>query len=206
MSIYNDYILPPILNLAMQAPGLGDYRQRLLGQAHGRVLEIGIGSGLNLPYYGAAVTEIIGLDPSPRLLEMTRQRSARAGRPVTLLAQPARAIALEDGSIDTVVSTWTLCSITPLAPALAEICRVLRPQGQFLFVEHGLAPDKGVQRWQHRLTPAWSQLAGGCHLNRPIDRLVREAGFRIERLDTGYMSRAPRLLSHMYLGRAVPEP
>ena len=196
---YTDHVLPHLLNLAMRHQELAAYRQRIVPAAQGRVLEIGIGSGLNLPFYGAGVETVIGLDPSSPLLTMAQTRAKAA--PVSMLQGTAEAIPLETASVDTVVTTWTLCSIPNVAAALADMRRVLKPGGALLFVEHGKAPDTAVARWQNRLTPLWKPIAGGCHLNRKIDTLIREAGFVVKDLRTGYM-RGPRPFTFMYEGRA----
>lgn len=202
MSFYQDRILPCLIHLAMRQRNLIAYRRRVISAAGGRVLEIGIGSGLNLPLYAGNTKQVIGLDPSQRLLQMASRARAKALRPVELLEGSAEAIPLEDRSIDTVVMTWTLCSIPDAVGALAEMRRVLRPSGQLLFVEHGQSPDGGVRRWQDSLTPIWKRIGGGCHLNREIAELVETAGFRIDRLETGYM-KGPKPMTFMYEGRAL---
>lgn len=169
--------------------------------ARGIVLEIGIGSGLNLPFYTAAVTRLYGVDPSAELLTMARKNAAAAPFPVDLFNQDADRIPLADASVDTVVVTWSLCSIGSPAAALGEMRRVLKPDGTLIFIEHGLAPDAGVRKWQNRLTPVWRRLGGGCHLNRKMDDLVRGAGFTIADLRTEYVP-GPRPLTFIYEGRA----
>lgn len=204
MGFYNDHILPRLCDMAMRNQRLRPYRARAIGAAAGRVLEIGAGSGLNLPLYRPSVREVLALEPAPRLLAMARRAAHAEGVAVRFLEASAEAIPLDAHSLDTVVTTWTLCSIPQAAAALAEMRRVLRPGGRLLFVEHGLAPDAGVRRWQNGLTPAWRRIAGGCHLNRPIRALIEEAGFRIERLETGYMGR-PKPMTFMYEGSALPD-
>lgn len=183
---------------------LAALRRRLLPAARGRVLEVGIGSGLNLPFYGKGVESLLGVDPSEALLV----RAARAAKPlrfgVELLPRGAEDLPVASRSIDTVVTTWTLCTIPDAARALKEMKRVLKPEGRLLFVEHGHAPDPGVAAWQDRLNPLWNRCAGGCNLNRRIDGLIAEAGFRIERLETGYLVKGPRPLTYHYEGTAVP--
>ncbi len=203
MGFYADRILPRLVDLAMRQEAFLPYRRRLVGGARGRVLEIGIGSGLNLPLYGDAVVNVVGIDPSPRLLSKARQVQRIGGSAVELIEGSAEALPLEDQSIDTVVSTWTLCSIPDVAAALREMRRVLKPSGQLLFVEHGRAPDRWVARWQDRLTPAWKRLAGGCHLNRPVPQLVENAGFEIQCVEAGYM-KGPKPMTFMYEGSARP--
>ena len=203
MSFYRDVVLPHLLDRAMRLEDLVAYRRRVVGAAGGRVLEVGIGSGLNLPFYGAGVAEIIGLEPSRPLIDMAARRAAGANRQVSFLQAPAESIPLDSGSVDAVVTTWTMCSITDPAAALAEMRRVLKPGGDLLFVEHGRAPDRWVARFQDWLTPVWKPLAGGCHLNRPIADLVGGAGFRVADLHTGYAP-GPRPFTFMYEGRARP--
>lgn len=203
MGLYQDRILPSLIHLAMRNRNLAPYRGRVVSEASGRVLEVGIGPGLNLPFYGESASRIIGLDPSPKLLAMARAAARRAAMPLELIEASAEAIPMEDRSIDTVVTTWTLCSVPAVGRALHEMRRVLRPSGRLLFVEHGRAPQPGVRRWQDRLTPLWKPLSGGCHLNRAISELIENAGFRIERLDNGYM-RGPKPMTFMYEGAARP--
>ena len=205
MSIYQDRVLPYLIHVSMRQGNLATYRQRLLSAADGRILEIGVGSGHNFRYYSERANHVIGLDPSPKLLSMAREtiRSQAFPFPVELLQASAEAIPLRSGSLDTVVTTWTLCTIPNVTSALAEMCRVLKPDGRFLFVEHGLSPDPAVRRWQDRLTPIWKRISGGCHLNRAISQLVQDAGFRIDRIETGYM-KGPQPMTYMYEGFARP--
>lgn len=203
MSFYQRHILPHLLHFAMNQTALVPFRQRVIGAAEGRVLEIGIGSGLNLPLYGPHVGTVIGLDPSPALLRMADTRAAVAPVPVELLEASAEAVPLDSGSIDTVVTTWTLCTIPDAARALAEMRRVLKPGGALLFVEQGRAPEASVARWQDRLDPMWRRLAGGCHLNRKIDDLIAGAGFRIDALANTCLP-GPRTHTFLYEGRARP--
>ncbi len=203
MGFYNDIILPRLCDFAMRNKQLVPFRQRAIGAAEGRVLEIGVGSGRNLPFYGPPARELLALEPAPRLVAMARAASRASPVPVTFLEASAEAIPLDQASVDTVVTTWTLCSIPQAATALAEMRRVLRPGGKLLFVEHGLAPDASVRRWQDRLTPIWRSCAGGCHLNRPISSMIEGAGFRIDRIETGYIP-GPKPLTFMYEGSARP--
>jgi ubiquinone/menaquinone biosynthesis C-methylase UbiE len=203
MSFYQRYVLPRLTHLAMRQKQLLPFRQRIVGAAEGRVLEVGVGSGLNFPIYGASVTSVIGLEPSPELLRMARPRAMAAAIPVALLDASAEAIPLDRGSIDTVVTTWTLCTIPNAQRALAEMRRVLKPAGALLFVEHGRAPEPGIARWQDRLDPLWSRLAGGCHLNRKMDDLIASSGFRIEAMENARLP-GPRTHTFLYQGRAKP--
>jgi ubiquinone/menaquinone biosynthesis C-methylase UbiE len=201
MGFYSDIILPRLCDLAMRNKQLLPFRQRVTGAAEGRVLEIGVGSGINLPFYRPPVREVLALEPTPRLIIMAQRASNRAGIPVRFLEASAEAIPLDDHSVDTIVTTWTLCSIPQAATALADMRRVLRPAGKLLFVEHGRAPDEGTRWWQDQLTPAWRRISGGCHLNRPIPSLIESGGFRIDRLETGYIP-GPKPMTFMYEGSA----
>src|SRR5215510_8381072 len=201
MGFYQNQIVPILTDLAMRQENLAAYRGRVVPAADGRVLEIGVGSGRNLPFYSPNVRHLIGLDPSPKLLSMARRNSSPNFIPIELIEGSAEAIPLESESVDTVVTTWTLCTIPNDGRALREMYRVLKPTGRLLFVEHGRAPQRNVCWWQDRLTPIWKRLGGGCHLNRAIKVLIEDAAFRFERLDTGYM-RGPKPMSFMYEGSA----
>ena len=204
MSVYQRHVLPRLLHLAMRQQALLPFRQRVIAAAEGRVLEVGIGSGLNLPLYRPSVSSVIGLEPSPELLRMARRRAATAPVPVELLEASAEAVPLDAASIDTVVTTWTLCTIPDAHRALAEMRRVLKPRGALLFVEHGRAPEPGVARWQDRLDPLWRRVAGGCHLNRKIDDLISNSGFRLDALANARLP-GPRSHTFLYEGRARPQ-
>ena len=203
MNFYQRHIVPPLTHLAMRHTRLVPFRKRVVGAAEGRVLEIGIGSGLNFPLYGTSVSSIIGLEPSAELRRMAGPRALTATAQITLLDASAEAIPLDSDSIDTVVTTWTLCTIPEAVVALGEMRRVLRRSGCLVFVEHGLAPDESVRRWQDRLTPLWRRISGGCHLNRPIRAMIESGGFRFERLETGYMP-GPKIMNFTYEGSALP--
>ena len=177
------------------------YRERVIGAAEGRVLEIGAGSGLNLKLYKSAVSEILALEPDPKLTSMAEHHANDATRPVRFLRASAEQIPLDEKSVDTIVTTWTLCTIPHARHSLQEMRRVLKPNGKLLFVEHGLAPERSVQKWQNRLTPIWKRISGGCHLNRPIDILIEEAGFKVDLLETGYIP-GPKMMTFLYEGRA----
>ncbi len=203
MGIYSRYVLPRLTHLSMGQAQLRPYRTRVIGGAKGRVLEIGIGSGLNLPFYNEAVDEVIGVDSSPEMLMLAERAVAVSHqRNVTLLTQSAQSLPFDARSVDTVVVTWSLCSFPDPGAALREARRVLKPGGELRFVEHGLSPDAGVRKWQDWLTPLWRRCAGGCHLNRKTDNLIRAAGFQIVELSTGYAP-GPRPLAYMYEGCAV---
>jgi len=201
MSLYDRYLLPLLIEFAMSRDEATRLRRAYIPRARGIVLEIGVGSGLNLPFYTKDVTRLYGVDPSAELLAKARARAASASFPVELLNQSAERLPLADGSIDTVVVTWSLCSVADPAAALGEMRRVLKPDGTLIFVEHGLAPDAGVRKWQNLLTPCWRPFAGGCHLNRKMDDLVRGAGFEITELRTQYLP-GPHAFTFTYQGRA----
>ena len=203
MSIYARRILPRLIDFGMRRKAFLRLREHLVAAARGQVLEIGVGSGLNLPCYHRDLEGLCGIDPSPELLAMARRQAAWVHFPVSLAEGRAEKLPLDDHSVDSVVMTWTLCSVAEPEQALAEIRRVLRPGGSLLFIEHGRAPEAGVQRWQDRLTPFWRKLAGGCHLNRPVDRLIEAAGLRLTELETGYLIAGPRPLTFHYRGRAI---
>jgi ubiquinone/menaquinone biosynthesis C-methylase UbiE len=201
VSFYKDRVLPYLVHASMRQETFEPYRRRVVSSATGRVLEIGVGSGLNLPLYGEQSASVIGLDPSAKLLAMARHAAATSNRPIELIDGSAEDIPLPDEVVDSVVSTWTLCTIPDVTRALREMRRVLKPGGQLLFAEHGRSTDPGVRRWQDRLTPIWRHLAGGCHLNRPIEQLIRDAGFQMGQVHTGYM-KGPRPMTFIYEGDA----
>jgi ubiquinone/menaquinone biosynthesis C-methylase UbiE len=201
MGIYSKYVLPRLTHLSMRQAQLRPYRERVVSGATGRVLEIGFGSGLNLPYYKEPVDEIIGIDSSAEMLALAEQAVATSRHKVRLLTRSADDLPFDDQSIDTIVVTWSICSIVDVGSSLMEARRVLRPGGQMRFVEHGLSPDPNVAFWQDRLTPLWRRCAGGCHLNRKIDELIRSAGFRLAELKADYAP-GPRAMTFMYEGEA----
>ena len=203
MGFYQEWIVPALIDLSMRNKQLRPYRERVAGAAEGRVLDVGVGSGLNLPFYARNAQEIFGLDPSPRLLTRAQTNAQHFHNPVHLIEGSAERIPLADRSLDTIVMTWTGCSIPEVCTALEEMRRVLKIGGRLLFVEHGRAPEASVARWQDRLDPFWHRLSGGCHLNRKIDDLLSDAGFRIDRLETGYIP-GPRLMTFLYEGSATP--
>jgi ubiquinone/menaquinone biosynthesis C-methylase UbiE len=205
MGFYQRWIVPRLIDLAMRNHRLIAYRQRTIGNAHGFVLEIGVGSGENLPLYGSAVDHVCAIDPSAELIRLARNRAAYVPMPLSLVRASAEQIPVANAVFDTIVTTWTLCSIPDPVAALVEVRRVLRPGGNLVFVEHGLSPESGVARWQHRLTPCWKRIGGGCHLDRKMDDLIRSAGFRLSDIETGYMN-SPKLMTFMYQGQAIPEP
>ena len=203
MGFYAEWILPSLIDLSMRNKRLRPYRERTASAAAGRILDIGVGSGLNLPFYARQAREIFGVDPSPLLLARAQREAPRTQTPVHLLEGSAEHIPLADRSMDTIVMTWTGCSIPEICAALAEMRRVLRPGGRLLFVEHGRAPEPRVALWQDRLNPFWQRFSGGCRLNRKIDDLLSDAGFQIDRLATGYIP-GPKIMTFFYEGAAKP--
>ena len=203
MSLYDRYVLPRLLASVMQQGLFTPFRARIGADARGQVLELGIGSGLNLPFYSPQVTGVTGVDPSAALLRMAGEAGKNAGINLHLRQSPAEILAFDAASFDTVVSTWTMCTIGDPVAALREARRVLRPGGRLLFAEHGLSPDAGVARWQHRITPVWRHVAGNCHANRAITTILTDAGFAVDRLETGYV-KGPKPLAYMYAGSAAP--
>ncbi|PYM04661.1 MAG: SAM-dependent methyltransferase [Candidatus Rokuibacteriota bacterium] len=201
MGLYQRYILPRLIDLSMQNRAVRAERARFVPLASGTVLEVGLGSGLNLPFYSPAVERLYGLDPSLELQTMARRRARDARLPVEFIAGSGERIPMEDETVDAVVTTWTLCSIPDPVTALTEMKRVLNPGGRLIFIEHGRSPDARVVSWQDRLTPVWRRLAGGCHLNRKIDALILAAGFRIAEIETAYM-KGPKPLVYLYKGVA----
>ena len=201
MRFYERWVLPRLLDLTMRNRALDSYRQRTIETARGLVLEVGAGSGLNLPLHGRAVTRVVAVDPSPDLLRLASKRAADVVIPVSLLRASAEDLPVADAVFDTIVMTWTLCSIPNPTAALTEMRRVLKPGGQLLFVEHGLSPEIRTARWQHRLTPYWKRISGGCHLDRKTDDLIRAAGFQIDAIEMAYMQ-GPKPWTFMYQGSA----
>ncbi|HKD73381.1 MAG TPA: class I SAM-dependent methyltransferase [Candidatus Acidoferrum sp.] len=205
MGVYAKYVLPRFIDFSMRNKDAARIRAEWVPHARGDVLEVGIGSGLNLPLYSREVRLIYGVDPSLELQKIARQRLSGQAIKVDFLSQSAeRTLPLSDKSIDTVVMTWTLCSIANPLRALQEMKRVLKPSGRLIFVEHGRSPDSKVAAWQDRLTPVWKRIGGGCHLNRKVDALLAEAGFTIDELKTTYL-RGPRPMTFTYQGFARRE-
>jgi ubiquinone/menaquinone biosynthesis C-methylase UbiE len=204
MNLYKKHVLPRLVNFACTSSTIMAQRKEIVPQADGRVLEIGIGSGLNLPLYSSEkVTHLIGLDPSQESWNLSQNRKKDFGFSIEFSQGTAEDIPLESNSVDTVLLTYTMCSIENPGLALREMGRVLADGGKILFCEHGLAPEKSVQRWQHGLNPFWKRIGGGCNLNRSIADLIREAGFTIKNLKTEYIP-GWKPVSYNYWGMARP--
>lgn len=201
MNLYDEWILPWAINRVMARKMFSAERARMVPMATGQVLEIGLGPGFNMPYYSQQVERLFGLEPSAKLRQIASGKVQLVSFPVTFIGLSAEQIPLDDQSMDTVISTWTLCTVPDVQQALAEIFRVLKPEGQFIFIEHGLSPDRTIRGIQNTLNPLWKRLGGGCNLNRPIDDLIGDAGFRISRSENGYM-RGAGPLSFLFRGMA----
>lgn len=204
MSFYEDKILPHIIDRACSVGQVMKLRSQVVPNARGVVLEVGMGSAINLEFYNPDnVTLVYGLEPSEGMRRKARGNLGRSPVKVEWLDLPGEKIPLPDDSVDTVLLTFTLCTIPDWQAALEQMKRVLRPGGELLFLEHGESCDQGVRKWQHRITPTWKKLAGGCHLNRPIADLLREAGFNILELENLYVPKTPKIAGYIYKGRAV---
>lgn len=202
MNPYERYVLPKLIDVACSTGNVMKARSKIVPQARGEVLEIGMGSGLNLSFYDPKkVSSIVGVDPAAQMQTLARQRAEDIRIPVEMIAADVQGIHAETDRFDTIVMTFTLCSIDDPIAALQEMARVLKPEGRLLFSEHGLAPDTSVERWQHRLTPFWKPMAGGCHLDRDIPALIRAGGFVIDELSEAYLP-GPRPMSYVYSGVA----
>lgn len=204
MGLYRNRVLPHIIDKACGMRAAEPLRARVCAGLHGEVLEVGFGTGLNAPHYPEAVTGVAAIEPSDLAWKLAADRVAAARVPVTRSGLVGETLPLPDRSCDTALSTWTLCTIPDVMAALGEVRRVLKPGGTLHFVEHGLAPDEHVQRWQRRLEPLQKRVFGGCHLTRPITDLLTTAGFTIIELDVFYESGAPKIMAADSLGVAVP--
>jgi ubiquinone/menaquinone biosynthesis C-methylase UbiE len=202
MGLYRDQVLPRIVDLAMRGGDLEEVRARVAAGLDGEVLEIGFGSGLNIPFYPAELTHVWAVDPAAVGRKLAAKRAAACAVPIEYIGLDAERLPVDDASADHVLSTWTLCTIPDPMVALAEIIRVLRPGGAFHFVEHGRSPDAKVARTQDRLNPLQRRVFGGCNLNRPIDHLVTASGLELTRLETYYM-KGPRAMEYTFEGIAV---
>lgn len=201
MGLYQRYVLPRLIESACGQKPMQRLRELYVPKARGDVLEIGIGSGHNLAHYGPEVTSVTGLDPAAELTSMARERANRLAVPVTVLEVSGEEIPADDARFDSVVCTWTLCTIPNVYAALREMHRVLKPGGRLVFIEHGRAPEANVVRWQWRLEPLWKPLAGGCHLTRQADTLIADAGFRLLEKASAYEP-GPKIAAFMTHGVA----
>lgn len=205
MNLYDRYILPRIVNCVCGSPVIEHQRRLVVPRAFGLVLEIGFGSGLNLPHYDrSSVKQVWALEPSAPMRALAAPRIAASGLDVRLLDMPGEELPLPDQSVDSIVVTYSLCTIADAVAALAQMRRVLRPGGSLLFCEHGAAPDARVRRWQDRLDGLWGRCAGGCHLNREVADMIASAGFRMEWLESAYLPGTPRFAGFNTWGAATP--
>ncbi|MCB1841336.1 MAG: class I SAM-dependent methyltransferase [Halioglobus sp.] len=204
MSFYEDRILPTCINAACGNKAISRERKKIVPLARGQVLEVGMGSGLNLPFYSPDQVEWVwGLEPSAGMRRKAQKNLEQSAVEVRWLDLPGEAIPLEDQSVDTVLLTFTLCTIPDWQAALKQMHRVLKPGGQLLFCEHGLAPEPAVQRWQNRLNPLWKKLCGGCNINRPTVQALESGGFRITELANDYLPKTPHFVGYISRGQAV---
>ena len=203
MSFYNKYILPKVLNCACASKPINYQRDKIVPLAEGVVLDIGIGSGLNIPFYNKTkIKQLYGLDPSKELLDIAKSVAYEENLEIEFLECGAESIPLPDKSIDTVLITYTMCTIPDVALSNSEIIRVLKDDGKLLFCEHGLAPDKNIVKWKKRINPLWSKIAGGCNLNRDIPNLISSSGFKISNMEEMYLPSTPKFAGYNYWGVA----
>ena len=201
MSLYNKYILPKFLNCACGSKPINYQRQKIVPLAKGKVLDIGIGSGLNIPFYNSdKIDQVIGIDPSHELIDLAKDLANKSRVSIDLVIGSAESIPYPDNFFDTVLVTYTMCTIPNVVIANKEMWRVLKNDGSLIFCEHGLAPDKKISKWQNRIDPFWGKIAGGCHLNRDIQKLITDAGFSFESLDKMYLPSTPKFAGYNYWG------
>ena len=204
MSLYDKYVLPKFLNCACGSNPVSRQRQKVVPLVEGKVLEVGVGSGLNLPLYDKSkIDELWGLDPSEELSDMARKVADRENIVVNFISSGAEEIPLPDSYFDSVLITYTMCTIPEVARANKEIKRVLKRGGKLIFCEHGEAPDENIRKWQKRINPFWGKLAGGCNINRKIPSLIQNAGFEIVELEEMYLPKTPKIAGYNYWGYAV---
>ena len=203
MSLYETYVLPRVLDFCCGMEGFQNKRSQIVPLAYGRILEIGIGSGLNFDHYNfQRVEEIIGVDPAVSSVAMARSRASQYNSKISFIESSSEAIDLPSSSFDCVVIGYSLCTIPEPLKALAEARRLLKPEGSLLFMEHGLAPEANIQKWQRRLTPAWKRIGGGCNLDRNIEELIQLSGFKFEQLTKKYI-KGPKVATFQYCGKAM---
>jgi len=203
LGLYDKYILPKFLNCACGSKPINYQRQKVVPLAKGKVLDIGIGSGLNIPFYNSdKIDKVIGIDPSHELIELAKELANDSKASIELVIGSAESIPYPDNFFDTVLVTYTMCTIPNVAIANKEMWRVLKEDGRLIFSEHGLAPDKKISKWQNRIDPFWGKIAGGCHLNRDIQKLITDAGFSFESLDKMYIPSTPKFAGYNYCGIA----
>ena len=203
MSFYDKYILPKVLNCTCASKPIRYQRDKIVPLAEGVVLDVGIGSGLNIPFYNKSkINYLYGLDPSKELLDIAKSVANEENLEIEFLECGAESMPLPDKSIDTVLITYTMCTIPDVALSNSEIMRVLKDDGKLLFCEHGLAPDKNIAKWQKRINPLWGKIAGGCNLNRDIPKLISSSGFKISNMEEMYLPSTPKFAGYNYWGVA----
>lgn len=201
MSLYERYVLPHVINAACGTKPILKQREKVVPLAEGRILEVGMGSGINIPYYDASKVDFVwGLEPSEGMRQKAQKNLAKAPFEVKWLDLPGEEIPLEDNCVDTVLLTYTLCTIPDWQSALQQMRRVLKPNGKLIFCEHGEAPDENIKKWQARINPTWKSIAGGCNLNRPIPKCLTNTGFKIDSMDSQYLPATPRIAGFNYWG------
>ena len=202
-TVYENYVLPKMLDCCCSTKPISYQRKKIVPEASGTILEIGIGSGLNIPYYQKSkINKVIGLEPSEQLCKMAKKTADDNNFSIDFLVNGAEEIELPSNSIDTILLTYTLCSIPEPYIALKEIMRVMKSDGRILFCEHGIAPDEVVQKWQNRINPLWGKLFGGCNINRDIPNILKNGGFKINSLDKMYLPSTPKIVGYNYWGEA----
>jgi ubiquinone/menaquinone biosynthesis C-methylase UbiE len=205
MNLYEKYCLPHLINLACGLKIVQQQRAKIVPLAEGKILEVGMGSGLNMPFYNPDKVEMVwGLEPSEPMRELARKNIHDLPFELRWLDLPGEEIPLDDNSVDTVLLTYTLCTIPDWMMALEQMRRVLKSDGKLLFCEHGEAPEENIRQWQKRINPAWKKMAGGCHLDRPIPEFLKQAGFKIEKMEQQYLPSGPKIAGYNYWGIAHP--
>ena len=203
MSLYEQYILPHVINCACGSPPIRHLRKQIVPLCYGKVLEIGMGSGLNLPFYNEEKVEFIwGLEPSLGMRKKAAKNLDKTNIEVKWLDLPSEEIPLNSHSVDSILLTFCLCTIQDTQTALAEMHRVLKPEGKLFFAEHGISHEQNIAKWQNRITPSWKKISGGCHLNRSIDTMITDANFEIESIKRFYQRNIPKAAGFIYLGKA----
>ena len=202
-NLYDKFVLPKLLDVCCSTKPINYQRNKIVPNAKGDILEIGIGSGLNIPYYDPKkINKIIGLDPSEELNDMAKENAAKSNINIDILIAGAEEIPLPSNSIDTVLITYSLCTIPNLADSLKEIKRVMKNDAEMIFCEHGIAPDLRIQNWQNKINPLWGKLFGGCNINRDIPKILVNSEFKIQTLEQMYLPSTPKIVGYNYWGLA----